>query len=86
MKNYLRTSTFCGKIQGSEEPCWYLQIFVGLYWNGLETERQIAKNKIKLKRKKEKLNKKNMQTRNREYFKPKLQACLNSQAIRKVAN
>ena len=54
MKNYLLTFTFCGKIQGFEEPCSFLQIFVGLYWTRLETRRQIAKTEMRLKRKKEK--------------------------------
>ena len=54
MKTNLRTFTFYVKIQGCEEPRSYLQIFVGLYQTGLETRRQIAKNEIRLKRKKEK--------------------------------
>ena len=53
MKTNLRTFTFCVKIQGCEEPGYYLQIFVGLYWTRLETRRQIAK-KMRLRRKKEK--------------------------------
>ena len=55
MKTNLRTFTFCVKIQGCEEPGYYLQIFVGLYWTRLETRRQIAKKKreMRLKRKKE---------------------------------
>ena len=47
MKTNLRTFTFCVKIQGWGEPGSYLQIFVGLYWTGLETRRQIAKKKKK---------------------------------------
>ena len=50
------TFTFSVKIQGCEEPGYYLQIFVGLYWTRLETRRQIAKKKkkeMRLKRKKE---------------------------------
>ena len=57
MKYNLRTFTFCVKIQGCEEPGSYLQIFVGLYWTGVETKRQIA-TKMRLKRKKEKREKK----------------------------
>ena len=53
MKTNLRTFTFCVKIQGCEEPGYYLQIFVGLYWTRLETRRQIAKREMRLKRKKE---------------------------------
>ena len=53
MKTNLRTFTFCVKIQGCEEPGYYLQIFVGLFWTRLETRRQIAK-KMRLRRKKEK--------------------------------
>ena len=49
MKTNLRTFTFCVKIQSSEEPGSYLQIFVGLYWTGLETRRQIAKKEMRLK-------------------------------------
>ena len=45
MKTNLRTFTFCVKIQGCEDPGYYLQIFVGLYWTRLETRRQIAKKK-----------------------------------------
>ena len=60
MKTNLRTFTFCVKIQDCEEPGYYLQIFVGLYWTGLERRRQIAKKEMRLKRKKEKRkNKKN---------------------------
>ena len=58
MKNDLGTFTFCVKIQGCEQPGSYLQIFVGLYWTGLETKRQIAK-KMRLKRKKERKTEKN---------------------------
>ena len=58
MKTNLRTFTFCVKIQGCEEPGSYLQIFVGLYWTGLETRRQIAKKEMRLKRKKKRKNKK----------------------------
>ena len=54
MKTNLRTFTFCVKIQGCEEPGSYLQIFVGLYWTGQETRKQIAKKEMRLKRKKEK--------------------------------
>ena len=57
MKSNLRTFTFCVKIQGCEEPGSYLQIFVGLYWTGVETKREIA-TKMRLKRKKEKWKKK----------------------------
>ena len=64
MKTNLHTFTFCVKIQGCEEPESYLQIFVGLYWTGLETRRQIAKKEMRLKRKKEKRkNKKQLQRR-----------------------
>ena len=82
MKNDLRTFTFCVKIQGSEQPgVRSLVIFVGLYWTGLETKRQIAK-KMRLKRKKErKTEKKCKEGRGK---KSKIQACLNSQVIRKV--
>ena len=83
MKTNLRTFTFCVKIQGWEEPGSYLQIFLGLYWTGLETRRQIAKKEMRLKRKKEKRkNKKNCKEGRGK--KPKIQACLNSQQIRKV--
>ena len=85
MKNDLRTFTFCVKIQGCEQPGSYhdLQIFVGLYWTGLEIRRQIAKKEMRLKRKKEKRkNKKNYKEGRGK--KPKIQACLNSQEIRKV--
>ena len=86
MKNYLPTFTFCGKVQGFEEPFSFLQIFVGLYWTGLETRRQIAKEKNENKRgtKKEKLKKKNIHQGRGN--KPKMKACLNLQVIRKVAN
>ena len=64
MKTNLRTFTFCVKIQGWEEPGSYLQIFVGLYWTGQETRRQIAKKEMRLKRKKEKRkNQKKLQRR-----------------------
>jgi len=42
----------------NSRPGSYLQIFVGLYWTGLETKRQIAK-KMRLKRKKERKTEKN---------------------------
>ena len=45
MKNYLPTFTFCGKVQGFEEPFSLLQIFVGYYWTGLETRRKLQKKK-----------------------------------------
>ena len=84
MKNDLRTFTFCVKIQGCEQPGSYLQIFVGLYWTRLETRRQIAKKKkkMRLKRKKNGKTKKNFKEGRGK--KPKIQACLNSQEIRKV--
>ena len=83
MKTNLRTFTFCVKIQGCEEPGSYLQIFVGLYWTGLEMRRQIAKKEMRLKREKEKRkNKKNYKEDRGK--KPKIQVCLNSQEIRKV--
>ena len=85
MKTNLRTFTFCVKIQGCEEPRSYLQIFVGLYQTGLETRRQIAKNEIRLKRKKEKRkNEKKKNYKEGRGKKPKIQACLNSQEIRKI--
>ena len=56
MKNNLPTFTFCGKVQGFEEPCSFLQIFVGLYWTGQETRRQIAKEKMRIKEKQRKRN------------------------------
>ena len=59
MKTNLRTFTLCVKIQGCEEPGSYFQIFVGIYWTGLETRRQIAKKEMRLKRKKEKRKNKN---------------------------
>ena len=83
MKTNLRTFTFCVKIQGCEEPGSYLQIFVGLYWTGLETRGQIAKKETRLKRKKEKL-KNNKNCKDGRGKKPKIQAFLNSQEIRKV--
>ena len=83
MKTNLRTFTFCVKIQSSEEPGSYLQIFVGLYWTGLETRRQIAKKEMRLKTgKTEKRNKKICKEGRGK--KPKIQAYLNSQEIRKV--
>ena len=67
MKTNLRIFTFCVIIQGCEEPGSYLQIFVGLYWTGVETRRQIAEKEMRLKRKKEKRkNKKILQRRWRE--------------------
>ena len=67
MKTNLRNFTFCVIIQGCEEPGSYLQIFVGLYWTGVETRRQIAEKEMRLKRKKEKRkNKKILQRRWRE--------------------
>ena len=63
MKTNLRTFTFCVKIKGCEEPGYYLQIFVGLYWTGLETRKQIAKKEMRLKRKKEKRKKKKIAKR-----------------------
>ena len=57
MKTNLRTFTFCVKIQGCEEPGYYLQIFVGLYWTRLETRRQIAKKKNETKKKERKTEK-----------------------------
>ena len=83
MKTNLRTFTFCVKIQGCEEPGYYLQIFVGLYWTRLETRRQIAKKEMRLKRKKEKRKNKKKCKEGRGK-KPQIQACLNSQEIRKV--
>ena len=80
MKTNLRTFTFCVKIQGCEEPGSYLQIFVGLYWTGVETKRQIA-TKMRLKRKKEKREKKCKEGRGK---KPKIQACLNTQLLEKL--
>ena len=59
MKTNLRTFSLCVKIQGCEEPGSYFQIFVGIYWTGLETRRQIAKKEMRLKRKKEKRKNKN---------------------------
>ena len=59
MKTNLRTFTRCVKIQDCEEPGSYFQIFVGIYWTGLETRRQIAKKEMRLKRKKEKRKNKN---------------------------
>ena len=56
MKNYLPTFAFCGKVQGFEEPFSFLQIFVGYYWTGLETRRQIAKEKMRIKEKQRKRN------------------------------
>ena len=63
MKTNLRTFTFCVKIQGCEEPGYYLQIFVGLYWTRLETRRQIAKKKKKRNETKKKERKKNGKTK-----------------------
>ena len=83
MKTNLRTFTFCVKIQRCEEPGYYLQIFVGLYWTGLERRRQIAKKEMRLKRKKEKRKNKKKCKEGRGK-KPQIQACLNSQEIRKV--
>ena len=83
MKTNLRTFTFCVKIQGCEEPGSYLQIFVGLYWTGLETRRQIAKTEMRLKKKERKTEKQKNYKESRGK-KPKIQACLNSQEIRKV--
>ena len=80
MKSNLRTFNFCVKIQGCEEPGSYLQIFVGLYWTGVETKRQIA-TKMRLKRKKEKRKKKCKEGRGK---KPKIQACLNTQLLEKL--
>ena len=57
MKTNLRTFTFCVKIQGCEEPGYYLQIFVGLYWTGLERRRQIAKKRNETKKKERKTEK-----------------------------
>ena len=56
------TFTFSVKIQGCEEPGYYLQIFVGLYWTRLETRRQIAKKKKRNETKK-KERKKNGKTK-----------------------
>ena len=84
MKTNLRTFTFCVKIQGLEEPGSYLQIFVGLYWTRLETRRQIAKKEMRLKRKKEKRKNKKKKYKEGRGKKPKIQAYLNSQEIRKV--
>ena len=83
MKTNLRTFTFCVKIQGCEEPGYYLQIFVGLYWTGLERRRQIAKKEMRLKRKKE-IGKNKKKCKEGRGKKPQIQACLNSQEIRKV--
>ena len=77
------TFTFSVKIQGCEEPGYYLQIFVGLYWTGLERRRQIAKKEMRLKRKKEK-RKNKKKCKEFRGKKPQIQACLNSQEIRKV--
>ena len=71
MKTNLGTFTFCVKIQGCEEPGSYLQIFVGLYWTGLETRRQIAKKEMRLKRKKEKRKNKQTNTKKVEGRNPK---------------
>ena len=46
MKTNLRTFTLCVKIQGCQKPGSYFQIFVGIYWTGLETRRQIAKKEM----------------------------------------
>ena len=82
MKTNLRTFTSCVKIHGYEERGSYFQTFVGLYWTGLETKRQIAK-KMRPKRKKEK-RKKRIVKKVEGIKKPKIQASLNSQLIRKV--
>ena len=57
MKTNLRTFTFCVKIKGCEEPGSYLQIFVGLYWTGRETRRQIATKENETKKKERKTEK-----------------------------
>ena len=88
MKNILRTFTFCVKIQGCEESGFYLQVFVGLYWTGLKTRRQIAKKEMRLKKKEGKKERQRNGRRNickeGRRKKPKMQACLNSEVIRKV--
>lgn len=77
-------TNFCVKIQGCEEPGSYLQIFVGLYWTGLETRRQIAKKEMRLKRKKEKRKNKKI-AKKVEGRNPKYKRVLiNSPEIRKV--
>ena len=84
MKTNLRTFTFCVKIQGWEEPGSYLQIFVGLYWTRLETRRQIAKKNETKKKERKTEKRKKLNYKEGRGKKPKIQACLNSQEIRKV--
>ena len=78
------TFTFSVKIQGCEEPGYYLQIFVGLYWTRLETRRQIAKKKWDYEERKKNGKTKKLNYKEGRGKNPKIQACLNSQEIRKV--
>ena len=60
MKTNLRTFTFCVKIHGYEERGSYFKTFVGLYWTGLETKRQIAKKNETKKKERKKNGKKEL--------------------------
>ena len=82
MKTDLRTFTFCGKRQGCKEFSTYklFQAFIGP--DQKRKDKFQNKNETKNERKKEKRKRKNFQEGRGQ--KPKMQACLNSQVIRKV--